>query len=109
MAKARNPRETARATMVKHACIYSSVLLTNLNESRVIAMIATEAIIPMITMSLGVDPKVGSWPIICHVVGIREKPSTVAIIIPDRIACNNLICMFIFSLFVVFRGHNSML
>jgi len=75
----------------------------------VIARVATEAIIPMIAMPLGVGPKVESWLIICHVVGIREKPSTVAIIIPDRIACNSLVCMFIFSLFVVFRGHSSML
>ena len=70
-------------------------------------MIATETIIPMIAWPLGVGPKVGS--IICHVVGIREKPSTMAIIIPDRIACNSLVCMFIFSLFIVFRGFSSIL
>ena len=91
------------------ARIYSSVLLTNLNESRVIAMIATEAITPMIAMPLGVVPKVGSWLIICHVVGIREKPNTMAIIIPDIIACNSLICMFILLLFVVFNGYSSIL
>lgn len=73
--------------------VYSSVLLTNLNESRVTAMIATEAIIPMIVMPLVVGPKVGSWLIICHVAGIREKPSTMAIIIPDIIACNSLVSM----------------
>jgi hypothetical protein len=89
--------------------VYSSVLLTNLKESRVIAMIAIEAIIPMIAMPLGVGPKVGSWLIICHIVGIREKPNTMAIIIPDIIACNSLICMFISSLFVVFRGYSSIL
>jgi len=89
--------------------VYSSVLLTNLNESRVIAMIATEAIIPMIVVTSIVGPKVGSWLIVCHVVGIREKPSTIAITIPDRIACNSLNCMFIFSLFIVFRGYSSIL
>ena len=72
-------------------------------------MIATEAIISMIAMPLGVGRKVGSWLIICHIVGIREKPNTMAIIIPDIIACNSLICMFIFSLFVVFRGFSSIL
>jgi len=75
----------------------------------VIAIIATEAAISMIAMPLGVDPKVGSSPIICHVVGIRQKPNTMAIIIPDMIACNSLIFMFIFSLFVVFRGYSSIL
>lgn len=72
-------------------------------------MIATEAIIPMIAMPLVVRPKVGSWLISLHIVGIRENPNTMAIIIPDIIACNNLICMFIFSLFVVFRGYSSIL
>ncbi len=109
MAKARNPHATAHAIMVKHACIYSSVLLTNLNESRVIAMIATDAIIPMVAMPLVVGPKVGSGLIICHVAGITEKPSTMAIIIPDRIACNSLVCMFIPLLVVVFDGYSSIL
>jgi hypothetical protein len=75
-------------------------------------MIATEPIIPMIATPLGVGPKVGSsycLLIICHIVGIREKPSTRAIIIPDIIACNSLICIFIVSLFVVFRGYSSIL
>jgi len=80
---------------------YYSALLTNLNESRVIAMIATDAIIPMVAMPLVVDPKVGSCLIVCHVSGIREKPSTTAIIIPDRIACNSLTCKFILLLYVV--------
>jgi len=72
-------------------------------------MIATDAIIPMVVMPLVVGPKVGSRLIICHVAGITEKPSTMAIIIPDIIACNSLICMFIFSLFMVFRGYSSIL
>jgi len=58
-------------------------------------MIATEAIIPMIVMSLVVGPKIGSWLIICHVAGIREKPSTMAIIIPDIIECTSLVSTFI--------------
>ena len=74
-----------------------------------IAMIVTEAIIPMIAKPLIVGPKVGSWLTIRHVVGIKEKPSTKAIITPDTIACNSLICMFIFSLFGVFRGYSSIL
>jgi len=89
--------------------VYSSALLTNLNEERMIAMIATDAIIPMITKPLVADPKVGSWLIICHVEGTREKPSTTAIIIPDRIACNSLICMFILLMSVVFNGYSSIL
>jgi hypothetical protein len=75
-------------------------------------MIATEAIIPMIAMPLGVGPKVGSsycLLIICHIVGIREKPNTTAIIIPDIIACNSLICMFTLLFVVVFRGYSSIL
>jgi len=80
---------------LKIIVVYSSALLINLNESRVIAMIATEAIIPMIVTLLIVDPKVGSWLIICHVAGIREKPSTIAIIIADIIAWKSLVSMFI--------------
>ena len=96
-------------TVMHGISVYSSALPTNLNESRVIAMIATDAIIPMIARSSVTGPKVGSWLIICHVAGIREKPSTMAIIIPDRIACNSLVCMFIPLLVVVFDGYSSIL
>lgn len=72
-------------------------------------MIATEAIIPMIAIPLGVGPKVGSWLIICHIVGIREKPSTRAIITPDRIACSSLVSIFIPLLFMVVKGYSSIL
>ena len=72
-------------------------------------MIATDAIIPMIAMSLVIGPKVGSWLIIFHVAGIKAKPSTMAIIIPDRIACNTLVCMFIPLLVAVFDGYSSIL
>jgi hypothetical protein len=87
--------------------IHSSILFTKLKESRVIAMIATDAIIPMIARSLVVGPKVDSWLIICHVAGIREKPSTMAIIIPETIACNNLVCMFFLLLIVVCHVYSS--
>jgi len=72
-------------------------------------MIATDAIIPMVAMPLVVGPKVGSRLIICHVAGIIEKPSTMAIIIPDRIACSSLVSMFIPLLVVVFDGYSSIL
>ena len=68
--------------------------------------------ISMIALSLVMGPKVGSsycLLIICHAVGIREKPSTKAIIVPDRIACNSLVCMFILLFIVVFRGFSSIL
>ena len=40
--------------------VYSSALFTNLNESRVIVMMTTDAIIPAIVMPLVFGPKVGS-------------------------------------------------
>jgi len=91
---------------------YSSTLLTSLNENRVIAMIVHDTNISMIALPLVMGPKVGSsycLLIICHAAGIKAKPSTMAIIIPDRIACNSLVCMFIPLLVVVFDGYSSIL
>ncbi|MFB0551294.1 MAG: hypothetical protein ACETVV_01825 [Nitrososphaeria archaeon] len=58
-------------------------------------MITTDAITPVIAVTSAFGPKVGSRVIIRHVAGIREKPSTMAIIIPDRIECKSLVCMLI--------------
>jgi hypothetical protein len=92
--------------------IHSSALLTSLNESRVIAMTAAERIVSMTAVLSVAGPKVGSsccLIIICHVAGIRKKPSIKAIIVPDRIACNSLACMFVLSFIVVINGYSSIL
>jgi len=52
----------------RHLLFYS---FTNLNESRVIAIIAIDATIPMIFVSVVIGSKVGSRLINCHVSGIR--------------------------------------
>ena len=69
-------------------------------------MTATDTIISMNALSLVTGSKVGSsccLLIICHVAGIRKKPSIKAIIAPDRNACNSLVCIFIILFVVVFR------
>ena len=75
-------------------------------------MTAHDTIISMIAPPLVTGPKVGSsycLLIICHVAGTREKPSTRAIIAPDRIACSSLVCIFIPLLFMVVKGYSSIL
>lgn len=75
-------------------------------------MTTHDTIISMIALPLVIDPKVGSsycLLIICHAVGIREKPSTRAIITPDRIACSSLVSIFIPLLFMVVKGYSSIL
>ena len=89
--------------------IYSFTLPINLNESKVIPMMIIDAITTMISISLVVGPKIGSGLIIRHTAGTRNRPSTKAIIVPDRIACNSLVCIIVLSLFMVFRGYSSIL